>query len=245
MKGQAVGLIETVGLVPAIEAADAAVKAANVSLTGYELSRGAGLVTVKLRGDVSAVKAAVAAGAAAASQVGRVKSTTVIARPHRDTEQILPGPGQPGVVPKAPPAAGPASDAAEPADEAAPAEEPEPAQEPAPVEGPEPVAEPAPAEEPAPVEELGPVAEPAPAAEPVPDAEPVSGEEPAATEAQTAAEPQAPVHETPPAAEPVSADEAEQPASLEPSKQLCNLCGDPACPRRPGQPHKKCIHYGE
>ncbi|MGX8700708.1 BMC domain-containing protein [Caproiciproducens sp.] len=88
MTQEALGLIETRGLVGAIEAADAMVKAANVSLTGYEKT-GAGLVTVFVRGDVGAVKAATDAGSAAAQRVGEVVSVHVIPRPHGDTEKIL------------------------------------------------------------------------------------------------------------------------------------------------------------
>jgi microcompartment protein CcmL/EutN len=87
--GNALGLIETKGLVGAIEAADAMTKSANVELVGYE-KIGSGLVTVMVRGDVGAVKAAVEAGCAAASNVGEVVSTHVIPRPHADTEKILP-----------------------------------------------------------------------------------------------------------------------------------------------------------
>lgn len=85
----ALGMIETKGLVGAIEAADAMTKAANVVLIGYE-KIGSGLITVMVRGDVGAVKAAVDAGAAAARNVGEVVSTHVIARPHTDVEMILP-----------------------------------------------------------------------------------------------------------------------------------------------------------
>ena len=85
----ALGMVETKGLVGAIEAADAMVKAANVTLTGYE-KIGSGLVTVMVRGDVGAVKAAVDAGAAAADKVGQVVSVHVIPRPHGDVEKILP-----------------------------------------------------------------------------------------------------------------------------------------------------------
>jgi len=85
VKRQALGLIETKGLVPAVEAADAALKAADVRLLGYELAKGQGLTTIKLEGNVSAVKAAVAAASAAASRVGVVASVHVIPRPH---EQI-------------------------------------------------------------------------------------------------------------------------------------------------------------
>ena len=89
MKGEALGMVETKGLVGAIEAADAMVKAANVTLIGYE-KIGFGLVTVMVRGDVGAVKAATDAGAAAANRVGEVVSIHVIPRPHTDTEKILP-----------------------------------------------------------------------------------------------------------------------------------------------------------
>ena len=86
---QALGMIETKGLVGSIEAADAMVKAANVSLIGYE-KIGSGLVTVMVRGDVGAVKASVDAGSAAAEKVGEVVSVHVIPRPHTDVEKILP-----------------------------------------------------------------------------------------------------------------------------------------------------------
>nr|WP_300144833.1 BMC domain-containing protein [Propionicimonas sp.] len=87
---EALGLVETKGYVGAVEAADAMVKAANVVLIGYQ-KVGAGLVTVMVRGDVGAVKAAVDAGAAAAAQVGEeVVSKHVIPRPHADVEQLLP-----------------------------------------------------------------------------------------------------------------------------------------------------------
>ena len=82
MINQALGLIETEGLTCAVEAADAAVKAAQVDLIGYELSRGRGLVTVKVRGDVGAVQAAINAAVAAAGKVGKVVTVSVIPRPH-------------------------------------------------------------------------------------------------------------------------------------------------------------------
>ena len=86
---QALGMIETKGLVGSVEAADAMVKAANVTLSGKVLV-GGGLVTVMVRGDVGAVKAAVDAGAAAAERVGELISIHVIPRPHADVEMILP-----------------------------------------------------------------------------------------------------------------------------------------------------------
>ena len=85
----ALGMIETKGLVAAIEAADAMVKAANVTLIGKE-HIGGGLVTVMVRGDVGAVKAATDAGAAASERVGELVSVHVIARPHGEIEMILP-----------------------------------------------------------------------------------------------------------------------------------------------------------
>ena len=86
---EALGLIETRGLVPAIEAADAMVKAANVTLIGSE-KVGGGLITVMVRGDVGAVKAATDAGAVAAEKVGELLSVHVIPRPHEDVERLLP-----------------------------------------------------------------------------------------------------------------------------------------------------------
>lgn len=89
MDKQALGMVETKGLVGAIEAADAMVKAANVTLIGKEMI-GSGLVTVIVRGDVGAVKASVDAGAAAAKRLGELISVHVIPRPHEEVEDILP-----------------------------------------------------------------------------------------------------------------------------------------------------------
>lgn len=86
--GGALGLIETKGLVGAVEAADAMVKAANVQLLGHR-EIGGGLVTVMVRGDVGAVKAATDAGAVAAQKAGEIVSVHVIPRPHEETEAIL------------------------------------------------------------------------------------------------------------------------------------------------------------
>jgi ethanolamine utilization protein EutM len=86
---EALGMIETKGLVAAVEAADAMVKAANVHLIGKVLV-GGGLVTVMVRGDVGAVKAATDAGAGAAKRVGELISVHVIPRPHSEVESILP-----------------------------------------------------------------------------------------------------------------------------------------------------------
>ncbi len=89
MNTNSIGMIETKGLVGAIEAADAMVKSANVQLVGKE-QVGGGLVTVMVRGDVGAVKAATDAGAAAAEKVGELVSVHVIARPHTELDAILP-----------------------------------------------------------------------------------------------------------------------------------------------------------
>ena len=86
---EALGMVETRGLVAAIEAADAMVKAANVVLIGSE-KIGSGLVSVMVRGDVGAVKAAVDAGAAAAERVGNLRSVHVIPRPHGEVETLVP-----------------------------------------------------------------------------------------------------------------------------------------------------------
>ena len=137
MTQQALGLIEAVGLPVAIEAADAALKAANVTLIGYEKTKGGGLIGVKLRGDVGAVKAAVEAGVASASRVGKIFSHHVIPRPHQNTELLV---GQVDRGPVRPVRTGPAAPA------------PAPVQQPAPVYVPAaPTVEP----EPAPVEEVG------------------------------------------------------------------------------------------
>ena len=86
---EALGMVETRGLVAAIEAADAMLKAANVTLVGTE-KIGSGLVSVMVRGDVGAVKAAVEAGGAAGARLGEIIATHVIPRPHSDVEKILP-----------------------------------------------------------------------------------------------------------------------------------------------------------
>ena len=88
MTGEALGMVETRGLVPAVEAADSMVKAANVSLLGYQ-TVGSGLVAVLVQGDVGAVKAAVDAGAAAAAKIGEVISVEVIPRPHTEVDDTI------------------------------------------------------------------------------------------------------------------------------------------------------------
>jgi ethanolamine utilization protein EutM len=91
---EALGMIETKGLVALVEASDAMLKAANVNLIGWQ-KIGSGLVTALVVGDVAAVKAAVDAGAAAAGRVGEVVGVQVIPRPHEDVSSILPKQGKP------------------------------------------------------------------------------------------------------------------------------------------------------
>ena len=100
MDTNSLGMIETKGLIGAIEAADAMVKSANVQLVGKE-QVGGGLVTVMVRGDVGAVKAATDAGAAAAEKVGELISVHGIARPHTEVDAILPKERRSGPAPKA------------------------------------------------------------------------------------------------------------------------------------------------
>lgn len=114
MSGQSLGLIETVGLTVALEAADAAMKSANVALTGYELTKGGGLVTVKLTGEVGAMNAAVAAGVAAAERVGHVYAWKVIARTAAGIDGLLDSPETRRAAPES---------SANPAQEVAPAVE--------------------------------------------------------------------------------------------------------------------------
>ncbi|MDT8899683.1 BMC domain-containing protein [Anaeroselena agilis] len=182
MVKDALGLIETIGLVAAMEAADAAVKAANIELLGYELTKGGGMVSVKLQGDVGAVTAAVDAGANAAGKVGRVWATHVIPRPHRALTGMVESEDTVGRKAQTPPTAADDGGASGP-----PADE-----------GGEPQAQ-----------ETAPVA--------------ASREESA-----------------------VSSEPDTRSAPVEkPSSELCNLCGDPACSRKKGDPKVTCLHYGE
>lgn len=102
MSGQSLGLIETVGLTVAVEAADAAMKSANVDLVGYELTKGGGLVTVKFTGDVGAMNAAVAAGVGATSRIGQVYAWKVIARTATGIDALI-ADGETGGAKPAPP----------------------------------------------------------------------------------------------------------------------------------------------
>lgn len=200
MTFQALGMIETIGLPTAIASADAATKAANVQLLGYDLATG-GLVTIKLRGDVGAVQAAVGAGAQVGMQVGQVVSTHVIPRPHSDVEamvaQLVRGPA---VVPTPQTVA----EAARPPRKKKATPPPQPAVTPEPV---------------VPVHEEALVAE---TALPVVIAQEVIIDE---------------------AGDVTFVEEVVEEDEETTTAEVCNLCGDPACPRRKGQPHRLCMHW--
>lgn len=224
----ALGLVETVGLTAAVEFADAAVKAANVKLLGYELTNGLGWVTVKIAGDVAAVQAAVSAGTAAASRVGRVVSQKVIPRPHHELEKLI---DTPQTVRAEEPAEAPA-----PAIEAADGEqefipEIEPGEESAEDKGPDSAPDAAEAKgEPDGVSS-------APAAEEPREAE-TDAERPADAPADSAADENQDQTPLPIETDPDAAEKTEpaRPAT-------CNICGDPACPRVKGEPRTLCIHH--
>lgn len=212
MPTQALGLIETVGLATAVEAADAMAKAANVNLVGYELTRGDGMVLVKIRGDVGTVKAAVSAGAAAASRVGKVVSTHVIPRPHPEVEPLINSKetmetDQNNKIP------------------------------------------PAPGEESAPFVEGGVCPR-----DTVGDAGIAEVELGIREEVKTVTAEET-VHESQHANEegkkntmvPVKKEETSKdiPKGTATGDEVCNLCGDPVCPRRKGDPHILCLHCEE
>lgn len=102
MSQKSLGLIETYGLLAGVEAADAAVKSANVELVGYELSKGSGMTTIKVEGDVGAVKAAIQAAQVAAEKVGKVAAVRVIARPAAGIEMLVRNGDTVGYQPPAP-----------------------------------------------------------------------------------------------------------------------------------------------
>lgn len=215
---KSLGLIETEGLAAGIEAADAAVKSANVELIGYELTKGGGWTTVKVQGDVGAVKAAVDAARMAANKVTRTVSTRVIARPAAGINMLVHTPETVGDRPPEPPAP------------------PEPPK--GPIESEDtghPVPPPA-AEEPAEPEvpETAPAGEPAetavePAPQPVPE-EPAAEVPPVTDEPEEGPEPpaegepevlEAPASEEAPPEEPAEASEAEEPetSASQPAKK--------------------------
>lgn len=178
MNQLSLGLIETYGLLAGVEAADAAVKSANVRLVGYELSKGSGMTVIKVEGDVGAVKAAISAAQVAASKVGKIASTRVIARPSASLEGLVRNADTVGYEP---PKAAPAVEAERPVAEEVPAQVPI-----------EPVTEP-PEEEAVPVFAQTPTEPPAKSATPSEEAIPL----PAQSTTQAPAEEAAPVVERP------------------------------------------------
>lgn len=114
MKTLALGQVETIGLPPAIAAADAAVKSADVQLIGYELARGGGKVTIKVVGQVGAVRAAVSAAKAAATRIGMVATSSIIARPSDQILKLIHSADTVGVEPSEPVEQTPTSPADEP-----------------------------------------------------------------------------------------------------------------------------------
>lgn len=205
MVKNALGLIETVGLAAAVEAADAAIKAANVELIGYELSKGGGWVLIKIAGDVGAVKAAIDAAKAAASKVSKVQASHVIPRPHQELSSMLlskdtvgrKAPEPAPVVEEVPVSAAETADKEEPVDQ--------------PVEATEEVVTEETLETLEAVEEV---------------------EEPETAEVLEETE------ET--VLEEADAVDGEGKRSI-----TCNICNDPACNRRKGDPKVTCMHYGK
>lgn len=206
MVKNAVGMIETIGLAAAVEAADAAVKAANVQLVGYELTKGMGWVLVKVTGEVGAVKAAVEAGKAAASKVNKVVATHVIPRPYKDLSQLLLTKETVGLeqVPKAKNPGG--NDAGTTQLEEAPTSA---------------------------------------SIDPNPIAETLQLEENQVTPVANQAEDEQTLADSAP--EPSQKGMTEEIPVQEKGSQAqgatCNLCFDPACPRKKGDPRMNCIHY--
>ena len=201
MTSKAIGFIETIGLSAAIEAADAAAKSANVTLLGYENTKGGGMITVKIAGDVGAVKAAVSAGSAAAMRVGRVASCLVIPRPHAEVDALIhqvdrgraAQPAWNGPVPPLPPA--PAR-----------AEAPKPAK--AAPKAARPIAQAKPLPKPAPSKSKpAALARPKPAPQAEKPAAPAKIEEPLAAPPAALAEPDA--------GPPIAADRPEEPPAIE------------------------------
>ena len=265
MTSQALGLIETVGLPVAIAAADAAVKAANVTLVGYEKTRGGGLVVVKLRGDVGAVKAAVEAAVAAASCVGKVYAYHVIARPHGDTDRVIdqvdrgPAAGAKASPPSVAPAEAVLEATAEAVLDAVEAEAVAQAAEAETVLAAATQAEAVLDAVEAEAERAVVAAETLPealAAEAVLEDTREARAELAAVEAEAvdkvltaevALEEAAGTRAALQAVEAVGEALAAETAlvELDAPEDCCNLCGDPACPRRKGQPHRLCRHAAE
>lgn len=217
MAKRALGILETVGLTAAIEAADTAVKSSNVTLLGYELSNGGGMVTIRFEGDVGAVKAALEAASAAAGRVSKVYSKLMIPRPHDELEKILYSKEVVGLV----------RPELEVSREVSPQEsEPEEPEEPEESE-PE-VSQP---EETEPEETAAPKDSEA-------EEEDVEMESLGALQAADSEENDELVFEE-------LELEQEETDAVNQSEEVCNLCFDPKCPRKKGDLRTTCIHYKE
>jgi hypothetical protein len=229
--GTALGLVETVGLTAAVEAADAAAKAADVRVVGYEVA-GGGLVTVKVLGQVAAVRAAVAAGAAAAARVGTVRAVHVIPRSASGLEFMVHS--QDTVPP--PPAEGPSE---APPGLGGPAETGGPGG-PGASEETEASRTPDAAGESVPPDAAG--------AEPGGTSAAEAGEVAVAAPGEEAADLGPEEHEVTAVVPPEDAGGVPEVEGYAPypaaGEASCNICGDPACPRRKGEPRSKCIHHG-
>lgn len=228
MQQKSLGLIETQGLAAGIEAADAAVKSANVELVGYELTKGGGWTTVKVLGDVGAVKAAVDAAKMAAQKVNRVVSTRVIARPSEAIAGMLIHTADTvGDSPKPPEGPQPPKDP-EPSGDPEPPSDPQPPETPEVSLQPEQEAAPEPAAAPEPPQQEAP-------AEPEPVEPPEPPQEVAAEPAETPEPPQEAVAE--PAGTPEPAKALDVPAAPEAPKV-------PEPPKPPEEPPRKTERRG-
>lgn len=210
---KSLGLVEIVGLAAAIEFADAALKAANVQLMGYELTNGGGYVTVKILGDVSAVQAAVSAGTAAASRVGKIVAQKVIPRPHKDLYKVVDT--KETVKDRR----------AEPIPKENPSSDPGPTQSKAVLPR---------SDEPALDDEEQVVRQPEENDTSDEDDQPAKEPE-AQLESEEELEEADELEEAQPIPE-------QLPDELQDNKASCNICGDPLCPRMKGEPRTLCIH---
>lgn len=237
MAMRALGIIETVGMAAAIEAADTAVKSANVRLLGYELSKGGGMVTIRFEGDVGAVKAALEAATAAAQRVGEVYSKLMIPRPHDELAKMI---YNKDVV-------GPANPAAQ--------KQKKPAVQAVPVSGEKPQAKPE-AKAPVvqePVDEIKPAAKPAdePVAKPIKEPEPseqtqqieLSKEDFSFVAVEPEEDLSLPFSPRTEKSVKKNANETERAQVTGQNEEVCNICFDPKCPRKKGDLRTACIHY--
>ncbi|MFC0905082.1 BMC domain-containing protein [Clostridium sp. MT-14] len=211
MNGEALGIIETIGMAAAIEAADSCVKSANVTLIGYELTRGRGLVTIKIKGDVGAVKAAINAAKVSAGKVNGVYSTLVIPRPAENLDSIIESKETVGLEKKREKAEDEDTDSQVKI-------------------GQNEKLENSNSQKPHLNEKNGDIQKEANLSEEI--------EEEGSTDV---------VEETVPERKQTvkvqNDDSSKEKKNEEDNKEVCNICHDPQCPRKKGQPRNLCIHY--